>query len=224
MMAYENPTLLATNHYRFERLYRGWGGTNIQAHNSGDLWWRHGGGIFRQAYNEDKIGTTIFYKVSPVTFAGFEWPVSSIDAKQYTIQGTYFRPQNAPSPHIWVDSVDYTQTTLRGLTNLTSKDLKAEWQDAARLSGYGSKGYGQFTYGNFITDTTSHDWRVEVVGSGDTVVRSTVVTTPFFSYLAADNLSDNGAFRPNVSFKLTPYNEIGDAPRTEVVSLEFFAK
>lgn len=222
MVAYQNPTIIGSNHYRFEKLYRGWGGTPIQDHSSGDFFWRHGGGVFTQVYNEDKIGTTVFYKVTPYNFSGFIWPVDSVDAKQYTIQGTYHRPQIPGNVHIWVDSADYTQTTKVGITNLTSKDFKAEWEDSSRCEGYGVLGYGFAGYGHFATDPLSHSWRAEVVGSGDTVVHSTVVTTPFFVYSAGQNFADNGAFRPNVTIKITPFGAFGDALLSEVVSLEFF--
>lgn len=222
MVAYQGPTLVASNQYRFDRVYRGWGGTPIQDHSSGDFWWRHGGGVFTQTYNEDKIGTKIFYKVTPYNFSGFTWPVESVDAQEYTIEGTYFRPQNPGNVHIWVDSVDFTQTTQRGLTSITSLNLKAEWEDSARQEGFGALGYGKLGYGHFQTDPLSHSWRVEVVGSGGTIVHSVVVTTPFFVYSAGQNLADNGAFRPNVAFKVTPFSNFGDSLVTETVSLDFF--
>ena len=222
MVAYQNPTLIGQNHYRFDRIYRGWGGTPILDHSSGDFFWRHGGGVFTQTYNEDKIGTKIYYKVTPYNFGGFIWPVESVDAKEHTIQGTYFRPQNPAAVHVWVDSRDYTQTTKHGLTDITSLHLKAEWEDSSRCEGYGTLGYGFAGYGHFATDPLSHQWRVEVIGTGDVMVHSVVVTTPFFVYSAGQNLADNGAFRPNVAFKITPFSNFGDSLLTETVSLEFY--
>lgn len=222
MVAYQGPTLIGSNHYRFDKVYRGWGGTPIGDHSSGDIFWRHGGGVFTQTFNEDKVGTKIFYKVTPYNFSGYIWPVESVDARVHTVQGTYFRPQNPGPLHIWVDSVDFHQTTLKGLSDVNSLHLKAEWQDSSRCEGYGVLGYGFGTYGHFATDTLSHSWRVEVIGSGDTMVHSVVVTTPFFVYSAGQNLADNGAFRPNVSFKITPFSNFGDSLVTETVSLEFF--
>ncbi|MEE8606714.1 MAG: phage tail protein [Nitrospiraceae bacterium] len=222
MVAYQNPIIVGSNHYRFEKVYRGWGGTPIAAQSSGDFWWRHGGGVFTQVFNEDKIGTKIFYKVTPYNFSGFIWPVESVDAQEYTIQGTYLRPQIPANLHIWVDSQDYTQTTKQGLSDITSLHFKAEWEDSTRCEGYGTLGFGFGGYGHFATDVLSHNWRVEVVGSGDLVVHSVSVSTPFFVYSADQNFNDNGAFRPNVTFKVTPYGTFGDALITEVVSLEFF--
>jgi hypothetical protein len=212
MIAYQNPTIIGSNHYSFEKVYRGWGGTPIAAHNSGDWFWRHGGGVFVQTY----------YKVTPYNFSGFIWPVESVDAQEYTVQGTYHRPQNQGNLHIWVESQDYTQTTLAGLTDIASANYKAEWPDSSRMEGHGTLGYGFGGYGHFATDVLSHNWRVEVVGSGGTVVHSTVVTTPFFVYSADQNLADNGAFRPNVAFRVTPFGTFGDALVSQVVSLEFF--
>jgi hypothetical protein len=224
MVAYQGLNMVGSNHYRFTKLYRGWGGTPVADHSSGSIWWRHGAGVFVQGINEDKIGTTIFYKVTPYNFSGWEWPVESVDAKTYQIQGTYFKPQISDCPHVWIDSVDYTQSTIKRITDLTSKDYKLEWNDSSRCEGYGTLGYGFSTYGHFLTDTLSHSWRVEVVGSGDTVVQSTVVTTPFFVYSAGANFADNGAFRENVAFRVTPFHEtFGDALVTQVASLEFFS-
>jgi hypothetical protein len=222
MVAYQNPTIVGSNHYKFERLYRGWGGTPIGSHSSGDFWWRHGGGVFTQVYNEDKIGTKIFYKVTPYNFSGYIWPVESVDAQEYTVQGTYFRPQIPGTMHVWVESTDYHQTTLRGLADITSLNLKAEWQDSSRCEGYGTMGYGFGTYGHFATDVLSHDWRVEVLGAGGSMVHSVVVNTPFFVYSADQNFNDNGGFLPTVTFKVTPFGTFGDALDSEVVSLEFF--
>jgi hypothetical protein len=222
MCAYQGPTIIGSNHYRFDKLYRGWGGTPIANHSSGDWFWRHGGGVFVQVYNEDKIGTKIYYKVTPYNFSGFIWPVESVAAQEYTVQGTYHRPQNQGNVHIWVESQDYTQTTLAGLSDITSRHFKAEWEDSSRCEGFGTLGYGFGGYGHFATDVLSHNWRVEVIGSGDVMVHSVSVTTPFFVYSAGQNLADNGAFRPNVTFKVTPYGTFGDALVSQVVSLEFF--
>ncbi len=222
MVSYQGQTLIGENHYRFDKVYRGWGGTPIGDHASGDIFWRHGGGVFTQVYNEDKVGTIIYYKVTPYNFSGYIWPVESVDAQVHTIQGTYFRPQNPGTVHIWVDSVDYTQTTKRGLEDITSLHFKAEWHDSSRCEGYGTLGYGFAGYGHFATDVLSHQWRVEVVGVGDVVVHSVVVTTPFFVYSADNNFNDNGGFRQNVAFNITPFSNFGDSLLTETISLEFY--
>jgi len=220
MIAYQGVNLLAQNHYRFDTIFRGWGGTHIHAHNSGDLWHKHGGGVFTQEFNEDKIGTIIYYKVQPYNLAGAAYDISSIDAKTYQVLGSYWRPQVAPTPRYIQNSTDW-----RGLTKIwvTSEgDIPIDWRDSARMAGYGVGGFGTGEYGRFTVDAISHAWRVEVVGSGDTVVRSVSVTTAHYNYTNSLNFSDNGAWRGNIAFKVTPYNAYGDAPRTEVVSLELF--
>jgi hypothetical protein len=223
MMSFEDPVLVGSNHYRMTRLYRGWGGTNIQAHNSGAYFHKHGSGVFAQDYNEDKIGTVIYYKVSPFNFAGIEYNVASISASQYEIQGGYYRPQVAPSIHTWIGSTDLRGVLKYGIPS-GSGDLVAEWRDGARMAGFGAGGYGTGAggFGRFTTDTLSHSWRVEVIGSGNAVVRSTVVTTCQFAYSRANNVSDNGAFRGNVAIKVTPFGTYGDAPRTAIASLQLF--
>jgi len=222
MIAYETINLVGQNRYRMNKVYRGWGGTPIQAHNSGDFWHKHGGGIFSQAFNEDKIGQTIYYKVAPFNLAGLEFDVASITAKTYTILGGHYLPQNPPTPRFIQDSVDH-----RGIHEIwvgSASDIHLDWRDSARKSGFGAGGFGIGAggYGRFTTDPQSHNWRVEVYGSGNFLVRSLEVTTATYNYTNSNNFDDNGAWRGNVAFKITTTNDFGDSPRTEVVSLELW--
>jgi len=221
MMAYEGINLLGQNHYRFDRLYRGVGATHTHAHNSGDIFYKHAGGVFVQAYNEDRIFNTVYYKVVPYNFAGVEVDVSSVTAKEYQIRGTRVRPQIAPPLHIWNSSEDF-----RGVDKFAvdTGDITVEWEDASRTAGFGFQGYGIGGFGRFTTDTASTQYRVEITGSGDVVVRSTVVSTVQFDYTRAQNVSDNGAFRGNIAVKVTPFNDFGDALRSQVRSLQFFER
>lgn len=229
MLAYESVTLLAQNHYRFAKLYRGWGGTNIHAHTSGDLWHRHGGGMFVYKYNTDKIGTTIYYKVSPYNFNGVEYDVSSIAPKEYRVQGVYYRPQNQGLLRTFIDtpitgtnSDNIGDLSLRGVTS-GGTGFTLTWPDAARAAGYGAQGYGLGGYGRFLTDTTSHQWRVQVLSADGSVVRSTSVGTGFFVYSLAANSTDFNGWKGGISVRVTPYNAFGDAIRnqTKVLSLFF---
>jgi hypothetical protein len=220
VMAYEGVTLVSQNRYRLDRLYRGWGGTHIHAHTPGAHWFKHGGGIFWQEYNEDKIGTNVWFKMVPFDAQGNESNISSITATQYTVQGMHYRPQVAPEPRFISGSVDYRGQT--GVFVNSTVDIPLDWKDSARQSGYGASGYGIGAYGRFTTDALSHSWRVEVVGSDDIIVRSTVVGTAHFTYTSSENFEDNGAWRGNVAFKVTPFSEHGDAPRTEVLSLNLW--
>ena len=220
MVAYETVTLVSQNRYRLSKVYRGWGETLIGNHSSGDFWWKHGGGVFAQDINEDKIGTVIQYKVQPHNLGGVRLDIDSIDAQTYTIVGAHYLPQVAPTPRLVIDSVD-----LRGKETVfvnSTTNIAIDWKDTARKSGYGIGGYGIGLYGRFNTDPQSHSWRVEVVGSGDTIVRSTEVSTATFTYTSSQNFEDNGAWRGNVAFKVTPFSAAGDAPRTEVLSLELW--
>jgi hypothetical protein len=231
MVAYEGANLLGTNHYRFDKLYRGWGGTHIQAHTSGDTWWRHAGGVFTQILNQDKVGNIFYYKVQPYNFAGVGYNISSIDAKTYQIQGTYWKPQNPGALRTFVQSPgSYVTIQSEDLNFITKKKVIAggspvqiEWPDASRDSGYGALGYDYLTYGEFVADTTSHQYRIQVYSSdGTTVVRCTTVSTLAFLYTVDNNSTDFNGWAGNFRVKVTPYNTYGDSLRSRTKILELF--
>jgi hypothetical protein len=228
MMAYQGVNLISQNRYRFDKVYRGWGGTYVHAHSVGDYWWKFGGGVFAQNYNEDKIGTIIYYKVVPYNFSGVEYNVSSIDAKSYQILGTYYRPQNCPTLHTFLNTptLGTGSDDLRGFdkVGITSggSDIRFDWSDASRMEGWGQGGYGQSTYGHFATDTTSHSWRVEVLSSNAAVVRSVSVSTHYYEYGREVNSADFNGWTGNFIVKVTPYNNYGDALISGVKSLNLF--
>jgi hypothetical protein len=220
--------LIAQNYYRFDKLYRGWGGTAVHAHSIGDYWWKQGGGVFSRTYNEDKIGTVLYYKVTPYNFAGVEYNVASIDAKSYQILGTYFRPQNCPvlhtflnTPGVGTGSEDLRGFVVKGVTS-GGCDIRVDWSDASRQEGWGQGGYGNSTYGHFATDTTSHNWRVEVLSSNNHVVRSVSVATHYYEYAREVNSADFNGWAGNIKVRVTPYNNYGDALIAGVKSLNLF--
>lgn len=246
MLAYEDAVLVGGNKYVLERVYRGWGGTHIHEHSSGDMFHLHNyGGVGYVDYTTDQIGTSFYYKARTFGFGGDYSNISSTDPKQYTIQGVFYRPQVLDNLYIYVGSGDGTYpeeiplprgpvsnslyfmggSNIRNVGSSQYQNITVTWEDGARDRGYGTGGYGLdgtggSGYGRFSQDVTSHSWRVTVTGSGDTVVRSTVVTTPFFEYSKADNIADNGAWRGNVAIAVTPFNDYGDALRYAVRSLE----
>lgn len=220
MLSYEGVNLISQNRYKFNRVYRGWGGTHIHDHSSGDRFSKHGSGIFAVPYNETQIGQALWVKVAPMNFAGLEADLSSITAVQYSIQGTHYRPQIAPQPRLIVGSRDYGGCYKVGV--VASADISLDWRDTSRNAGYGMGGYGIGGYGRFATDVLSHSWRVEVVGSGDVVVRSLEVTSANYIYPGSTNAADNGDWRGNVAFRVTPFGDHGDATRTQLSSLELF--
>ena len=229
MMAYEGVNLIGQNDYRFDKLYRGWGGTHIHAHSSGDFWHKHAGGIFTRPYNEDKIGTTIYYKVTPFNFNGVEYDIASIDAKSHQIGGDFFKPQVQPPIHTFVESL-ITGTASDQLGALEFKHVHSSgtavtftWPDAARQKGYGAGGHGTGLYGRFVTDTTSHQWRVQVLSSDQsTVVRCVTVDSGFYVYSLATNSEDFNGWQGSFSVRVTPYNDIGDALRNRTKRLQLF--
>lgn len=242
MIAYERISSLDQNRYLLEQVHRGWGGTHIHNHSSGDsFWFQSGGGIGEIQFTADKVGQKVHYRLYPYGFSGVE--VDSVTAGEYTILGTVFRPQVLDNLNIYVGSSDgsYPEATplprgpVGDLWHLGATDkmnvagarenIIVTWEDGARVAGFGTGGYGNdgtggVGYGRFAPDVTSHKWHVEVTGSGDVVVNSSVVTTPFFSYTAAQNATDNGAFRGNVAIQVTPFNDYGDALRSAVRSLQ----
>ena len=231
MLAIEGVNLIGQNHYMIDKVYRGWGGTHIQGHSSGDTWHKHGGGIFTQAYNEDKIGNIVHYKVAPFNFAGVEFDISSVDARTYQIKGTFFRPQNAAQLQTYVQSPgSFLTVQSEDLGIISKKNVIAggspvafEWYETARARGYGARAYGLGGYGRFEQDTTSVQFRVEVLSNDlSTVVRCTTVSTTQFIYDTDANSTDWNAWNGDFAIKVTPFNEFGDALRTQVKTLELF--
>jgi hypothetical protein len=220
MIAYEGVTLLGQNHYRFDKIYRGWGGTPVNAHTSGDYWWKHGGGVFVQQYGVDKIGTVVAYKVQPFNLFGTKIAVDSIDAQTYTLLGTNWLPQSPPMPRQIVSSLD-----LRGKTTYfinSTDNIHLDWRDSARLSGFGVGGYGNQLYGAFTTAPNTVSWGVEVIGSGGLSVRSVEVSTAAFTYTSSENFDDNGAWRGDLTFNLHAVNEYGDSIITRQLTVELW--
>ena len=231
VMAYEGVNLVATNEYRFDRLYRGWGGTHIQNHSSGATVYFHSeGGIHEFEYNEDAIGTTFYYKVQPFDFYGTYIDISSITAKEYTIKGTYFRPQVQAPLKTFVQSPVTLDVQSQNLGFITKKEVisggspvQIEWGDSARVSGYGAQGYAANSYGHFDTDITSHEYRVEVLSADlSTVVRCVSVSTTAFNYSVDANSEDFNGWNGSFAIRVTPYNTYGDALRNRVKILELF--
>jgi len=220
MLAYEGVNLVGQNHYRMDRVYRGWGGTHIHAHNSGDVFFKQGGGIFSQPYNEDKVGTILYSKVTPFNFAGIAVDVASVSSDQHQIRGTFFAPQIIGAIHPWASSIDY-----RGVNkfSISSGDaISFTWSEASRCSGYGTGGYGTGGYGRFTSDTISWAYALSIVGSGGNVVRTTDVGTGFFEYAHADNVADNGLFYGQFGISITPFNDVSTATRISTRTLDVF--
>jgi hypothetical protein len=153
-----------------------------------------------------------------------------VDARTYTIDGTYFKPQVPSEIQTFVESL-ITGTASDNLGSLLFKHVHSEgtvvrmqWPDSARTRGYGAQGYGIGLYGRFATDTTSHAWRIEVLSGGDpdTVVRCTVVDTSFFVYSLESNSEDFTGWNGNFAVKVTPFNDIGDALRSRTKTLTLF--
>jgi hypothetical protein len=217
MIAYEGVTLVSQNRYRFDKVFRGWGGTIHHEHSSGDQMFKHGGGVFKQDIAKNKIGTTIYYKVKPYNFLGVGPDISSINAKSYVIKGTGWLP-SLPADVRFVNSYDH-----RGLKREwvgSEVDINLAWNDTSTIRGFGILGNGYGGYGDFTPG--SYSFRVEVYNGSGSVVRSLSVTSNNYTYSIADNVSDNGAWKGNCAFKVTPYNEIGDALASSVCSLELW--
>jgi hypothetical protein len=214
MVAYQGATLVGTNRYRFDKLFRGWGGSIAHAHNSGDIVYHQNGGVFFQRLTRAKIGATIYYKVQPFNFAGQGIDISSITAKQYVVNGKFWVPQ-IPSGLQYNGNGGKTTHFVGG-----GGDIQIDWKATAKRDNYGLNIYGNFGYG--YSAENSVDYRVEIVGSGDVIVRSLSVNSAGFVYAEANNIADNGAWRGNVAVKVTPYNNSGLSLKTEVISLELW--
>jgi len=218
MVAYEGVTLVGQNRYRFDRVYRGWGGTNIHQHTSGDVMYKHGGGIFQQQLHTDKIGSIIYYKVRPYNFWGIGPEINSITAKSYRVVGNGWLPQNAGQPR-FVNSGDYRGVTREWVGSTV--DIAIRWADTAKRVGYGFRGFGLLRYGA-PSAYNSHAFRVNVYDSSSTMVRSLSTCSLDYTYSIANNVADNGSWQGNLTFKVTPYNNNGDAVLPGYLTLELW--
>jgi hypothetical protein len=223
----EGITLLAQNYIRVSRLYRGWGGTRVQAHSSGAYWHMHAGGIFNREITENDIGATLYYKVVPYNFAGQLYDVSSVNAKTWTIRGNYWRPQGLRTLRVDVVSPTYNPQSGELRKSIYRQvfsggcDVLLSWPDSARQSGFGTGGFGAGGYGDFTADLDVHQWRVEVL-SGDTVVRSTVANSPSFLYTRPVSSADFNGYGYALDFRVTPFNQYGDALNGASASMRLF--
>ena len=109
------------------------------------------------------------------------------------------------------------------LDNGVGVNISLAWSDAARISGWGTQGYGAGSYGRFTADTTSTQYRVEVLSNDlSTVVRCVSVGTGSWTYSSDTNRADFGDWKGDLLIKVTPYNDFGDAPRTATKRLRAF--
>lgn len=229
-VAVQDLTLLAQNHYRAKYVFRGWGGTPISNHSSGEWFHQHGAGIFIHDISENDIGTKISYKIAPYNFAGQVQDISSIDASSYTIKGYYWLPRVQPKTRIYVDSAQAWPASVPitgpyigvfsgdGVTG-AGTSITLGWPQAANIEGYGAGGFGAGGYGHFTSDVLSTSYRVDVYSSNAVKVSSYLVGTGYFRYTQAMNSADFGGFARNLILKVTPYNVKGDGPVADVRSL-----
>lgn len=227
-MAFETLTLLGTNHYRAEKVYRGWGGSPVGAHSSGAYFHQHASGIFAVEISKDKIGTQWQYKIAPYNFVGDVMDISSITASSYQIIGYYWLPREQPRTQVFVESaVNWSANSpLLGkhIVNVVSGgcDVAFGWPAASNTDGFGAGGFGAGGFGHFEPDTTGvtlPDYRVEVQSLNGVTVRSTVVYTGWFNYSMTENIADFGSFAQQIGIKITPFNGTGDGPISDTTSV-----
>lgn len=223
-LAMEGLTLLAENHYRIDKLYRGWGGTPITAISSGAEWHEHVSGIFAYPISQDDIGTTLFYKVAAYNFAGRAYDISSIVPKSYTIRGLHWLPRAQTPLRTFISSaVSWTNSTeFKGQFIAVPSggcDVTLAWPAASNTDGFGSGGAGAGGFGHFIADITSPTYRVDIRSVDGTGVSSFVANTGYFNYSVAQNSADFGGFAKNVIYQVTPFTVKGDGPTSSIRSL-----
>jgi hypothetical protein len=223
-IAMENLTLLGQNHYRASRAFRGWGGTPIANHNSGEWFHQHAAGIFAMEITQDKIGTTWQYKIAGYNFAGQVQDISSIDASTYTVIGNYWLPRMQPVTKLFVASAmtwdaatpfkgDHITVTSGG------SDIILTWPNASNVEGFGAGGFGAGGFGHFATDVTTPTYRVDVASINGAKVSSFVVNTGNFFYNLDQNSADFGGVASDLIFTITPFNVKGDGPVNDVRTL-----
>lgn len=89
-ISYSTATLVSGNTYDLSYLVRGGYGTSSKAHASGASFVRLDGSVFRLSYAEDRIGQTIWVKLTSFNaYKGGQQSLADVDAHTYTIEGVY---------------------------------------------------------------------------------------------------------------------------------------
>jgi Putative phage tail protein len=88
IIAYQNATLTASNHYNLAPLSRGGYGTSIASHATGAPFMRLDGSAFEWSFTPDRIGSTLYFKFVSFNPFGAGWQaLSDAAAYSYTIKG-----------------------------------------------------------------------------------------------------------------------------------------
>lgn len=223
MVALEHLTLLGQNHYRTQFMYRGWGGSPISAHNSGEYFFAHDNTLFFYDLKEDDIGGQFSIKVVPYNYAGDAYSIASLDATTYTVRGTFWLPRQQPITRMYVPSAltavasvpvvgPYVQVAPGG------SDLILGWPNAYNKDGYGQGGFGSGLFGH-VGVNEGNSYRVEVSSKNGTLVSSYVVNTGYFAYTLAQNSTDFNGFGRDLIVRVVPFNTKGDGPVADVRSI-----
>lgn len=220
----QDLTLLAQNRYRARRMFRGWGGTPISAHNSGEYFHHFAAGIHAHEITLDDIGTKISYKIVPYNFAGVPYNVQSIDAASYQVIGYYWLPRILPRLDIFVNSAlawDPSTPVVGPYVGVSSggSDIALGWQESSNVEGFGAGGYGTGGYGHFLTEVDTPFYRVDVASKNGVKVSSYVVNTGYFAYTLNQNSTDFAGFGRDLVLTVTPFNVKGDGPVGDTRSL-----
>lgn len=222
-IAVQDLTLLGQNHYSAKFAYRGWGSTQISAHNSGAYFHHHGPGVLSFPITLADIGKTISYKIAPYNFKGELFDISSIDATSYTIQGLYSLGQfwlGHPQPRTKLIALD---TMRRGIPEpLTGafvtvfsggSDLVMCWPSFSQTWGAGAGGAGASDAGAAGLASQNNGWRIDIMRPDGTEVSSFFVNNnePIYTKNAdgsqtLNRLYDGPTFPSWISdmFALTP--------------------
>ena len=88
IIAYQNATLTASNHYSLAPLSRGGYGTSISSHTIGAPFMRLDGSAFQWSFTSDRIGSTVYFKFVSFNPFGAGWQgLSDAISYPYTIKG-----------------------------------------------------------------------------------------------------------------------------------------
>lgn len=220
----QDLTLLAQNRYRARRMFRGWGGTPISAHNSGEFFHHFAAGVHAHEITLDDVGTKISYKIVPYNFAGVPYDVQSIDASSYQIIGYYWLPRILPRLDIFVNSAlawDASTPVVGPYVGVSSggSDIALGWQESSNVEGFGAGGYGAGGFGHFVTEVDTPEYRIDVASKNGVKVSSYVVNTGYFTYTLNQNSTDFAGFGHDLVLTVTPFNVKGDGPVGDTRSL-----
>jgi hypothetical protein len=196
LLYFQTATLGSTYDYTLDNFARGRSNTLPQSHPIGSAFY-----CLNQldvtTFLKSKIGTYYYYKAVPVSLANQEADISTVTAVGLTLEGWAYRPYRPGS--VWLEESGINQ---KGREKTQDVDISIGWSLVDKFTGFGRKASNIVPYGDYSQDVDFTSSEVDIVVGGSVVRTANVGTTQSYTYLEADNISDNSGFANEVTFRV----------------------